>query len=146
MIDFSGKVLYWEMREQGEGGSIRQLFGSIESVQLRRGIRILQEQFCCCFSCSYCCCVCCFKLSGSKAIVISVMEKRLDHKIYWTPTGECINQVSCIQIIMLSLWEAKRRAFGFNSNYFCKIRVLPGFQGCWESAHNRNRHNHILKM
>lgn len=21
MIDFSGKVLYWEMREQGEGGS-----------------------------------------------------------------------------------------------------------------------------
>ena len=75
MIDFSGKVLYWEMREQEEGGSVRQLFGSIESVQLRCGIRILQEQFCRCFSCSYCCCLCCFKVSGSKAIVIFVMEE-----------------------------------------------------------------------
>ena len=139
-----GKFCIGKWESKGVGGSIRQLFGRIESVQFRCGIRILQEQFCCCFSCSYCCCLCCFKVSCSKAIVISVMEKRLDHKIYWNPTGEGINQVPC-----LSCYHYERRKeelLALTVTTFPKLRILPGFQGCWESAHNRKRHNHILNM
>ena len=115
------------MKWRRKGVDIRQVSGRTEFAQLRCGIRILLEtRFCCGCSCSYFCCLCHFRVSCSKIVVTSVMERRLDHKIHQNFLKLLLLETNRRRYKSTLMYrdyhaiitERKRWAFAFNSNYF----------------------------